>query len=182
MAKENAAATAAVATTEVAAPESANVNEITNAVVNKVKTTVRSVYLNQFGDNKAYTLSLWVDTKMKVRLMNDAGLYEESTTNFISLPVIAGLAQINNEVVNYFIAIKGVDIETLKTALSGAEIECEQRLLAAGETSGDVTNDKGHDQWFTFIKKVKISRMAMLTMASQLNINVSDLKALLEMS
>ena len=179
MAKENVAATAAAATTEVAAPESANVNETVNTVINKVKCAVQSVFLNQYDENPYKTLSLLVNTQLKVMKQNDAGLYEESTSSFISLPLAAALAQINDEVVNYFIAIKGTEIEALKTALSGAEIEAEQKLLIAGETSGDVTNDTGHDQWFTFIKKVKISKMATLVMANQLGISIADLKALL---
>lgn len=178
MAKENAAANAAAATTEVAAPESANVNETVNTVINKVKCAVQSVFLNQYDENPYKTLSLLVNTQLKLMKTNDAGLYEETTTNFISLPLSAAIAQINDEVVNYYIAIKGTEIEALKTALSGAEIEAEQRLLAAGEVSGDVTNNTGHDQWFTFIKKVKISKMAILVMANQLGISVADLKAL----
>jgi len=179
MAKENVAATAAAPAPEVEATESANASEVTNAVINKVKCAVQAVYLNQYDDNPYKTLSLLVNTQLKVMKQNDAGLYEESTSSFISLPLAAALAQINDEVVNYFIAIKGTEIEDLKTALSGAEIEAEQRLLIAGETSGDVTNDTGHDQWFTFIKKVNISKMATLVMANQLGISIADLKALL---
>ena len=180
MAKENVAATAAAATPEVEAKESVNANENASAVINKVKCAVQAVYLNQYDENPYKTLSLLVNTQLKLMKQNDAGLYEETTTSFISLPLAAALAQINDEVVNYFIAIKGTEIEALKTALSGAEIEAEQKLLIAGETTGDVTNDSGHDQWFTFIKKVKISKMATLVMANQLGISIADLKALLD--
>ena len=159
----------------------ANTNGKANeSVKNSVKANVQSVYLAQFEDQNYKTLSVMLNKPLKVMKQNDAGLYEETTTQFLSLPVSAALAQINDDVVNYFIAVKGADAETLKTALGGATIEVDQKLFTAGQTEGDIANESDHDQWFSFIKKVVPSKMAMLVMASQLGVAVSDLKAIME--
>lgn len=148
--------------------------------MNKVKANVQSVFINQFEDQAYKTLSLMLNKPLKVMKQNDAGIYEETTTQFLSLPVSAALSQIEDDVLNYFVAVKGADAETLKTALGGATIEVEQKLFAAGQAEGDVANETDHDQWFSFIKKVSPSKMAMLVMASQLGVSLGDLKAIME--
>jgi len=83
-------------------------------------------------------------------------------------------------VLNYFIAVKGADVESLKTALSGATIKIEQKFFAAGEAADGVANETDHDQWFSFIVDVKISKPAVLVMAKQLGLGIDELKLLLE--
>ena len=159
------------------ASEKAN-NE--SVVKNNVKATVQSVYINQFEEQNYKTLSLMLNKPLKVMKENDAGVYEETSTSFLSLPVSATLSQIDDDVLNYFLAVKGADIDTLRTALGGATIEVDQKLFAAGQTDGDITNETEHDQWFSFIKKLVPSKMAMLVMASQMGVSVADLKAIME--
>lgn len=121
-----------------------------------------------------------LDKQLKVMKLTEAGVYEETTTQFLSLPVSAALAQISDEVLNYFIAVKGADADSLKTALSGATIKVEQKLFVAGETIDGVSNETDHDQWFSFIIDVKISKPAVLVMAKQLGLGIDELKLLLE--
>lgn len=158
----------------------ANTTAKNESVKNSVKANVQSVFINQFEDQAYKTLSLMLNKPLKVMKQNDAGIYEETTTQFLSLPVSAALSQIEDDVLNYFVAVKGADAETLKTALGGATIEVDQKLFAAGQTEGDIANETDHDQWFSFIKKVNPSKMAMLVMASQLGVSLSDLKAIME--
>ena len=154
-----------------------NANQVSK---NAVKATVQGIFVNQFEDQAYKTLSLMLNKPLKVMKQNDAGLYEETTSQFLSLPVSAALSQISDDVMNYFLAVKGADVDALKTALSGAAIEVEQKLVAAGETVDDVANEGDHDQWFSFIKNVKVSKMAMLVMAKQLGLDLADLKLLFE--
>lgn len=158
----------------------ANTTAKNESVKNSVKANVQSVFINQFEDQAYKTLSLMLNKPLKVMKQNDAGIYEETTTQFLSLPVSAALSQIEDDVLNYFVAVKGADAETLKTALGGATIEVDQKLFAAGQTEGDIANETDHDQWFSFIKKVNPSKMAMLVMASQLGVSLGDLKAIME--
>lgn len=155
-------------------------NNSNQVIKNNVKATVNGVYINQFEDQNYKTLSLMLNKPLKVMKQNDAGVYEETTTQFLSLPVSAALSQINDDVMNYFISVKGADVETLKTALSGAAIEIDQKMFAAGESADDVANETDHDQWFSFIKSVKVSKMAILVMTKQLGLDLADLKMLLE--
>ena len=161
-----------------------NTNVVENAapavVKNAVKATVNGVYINQFEDQSYKTLSLMLNKPLKVMKEGDDGLYHEVSTQFLSLPVSAALSQINDDVMNYFIAVKGADVDALKTALSGAAIEIDQKLFAAGESADDVANESDHDQWFSFIKSVKVSKMATLVMAKQLGLDLAELKLLLE--
>ena len=161
-----------------------NDNVVENAapavVKNAVKATVNGVYINQFEDQSYKTLSLMLNKPLKVMKEGDDGLYHEVSTQFLSLPVSAALSQINDDVMNYFIAVKGADVDALKTALSGAAIEIDQKLFAAGESADDVANESDHDQWFSFIKSVKVSKMATLVMAKQLGLDLAELKLLLE--
>lgn len=164
---------------------SKNANAATEATVqpvvkNSVKAVVNGVYINQFEDQAYKTLSLMLTKPLKVMKQNDAGLYEETTTQFLSLPVSAALAQINDEIVNYFIAVMGADVETLKIALSGSTIEIDQKLFTAGQVDGDVANESDHDQWFSFIKSIKVSKMAALVMSKKLGLGLDELKLLLE--
>ena len=158
----------------------ANTTAKNESVKNSVKANVQSVFINQFEDQAYKTLSLMLNKPLKVMKQNDAGIYEETTTQFLSLPVSAALSQIEDDVLNYFVAVKGADAETLKTALGGATIEVDQKLFTAGQAEGDVANETDHDQWFSFIKKVSPSKMAMLVMASQLGVSLGDLKAIME--
>lgn len=164
-----------------AAEVAASENNAVNVVINKLTgAVVKAVYIQQFDEQNYKTLSLMLDKPLKVIRQNDAGLYEETTTQFLSLPVAAALSQISDDVMNYFISVKGAEIDNLKTALSGAKIDITQRLFTAGETADDITNDTDHDQWFSFIKNVKLSKIAQLTMAKQLGLSIEDLKMLLE--
>lgn len=158
----------------------ANTTAKNESVKNSVKANVQSVFINQFEDQAYKTLSLMLNKPLKVMKQNDAGIYEETTTQFLSLPVSAALSQIEDDVLNYFVAVKGADAETLKTALGGATIEVDQKLFTAGQAEGDIANETDHDQWFSFIKKVNPSKMAMLVMASQLGVSLGDLKAIME--
>lgn len=153
---------------------------VQNVVKNSVKAAVNGVYINQFEDQSYKTLSLMLSKPLKIMKQNDAGLYEETTTQFLSLPVSAALAQIEDDVVNYFIAVKGADVETLKIALAGAIIDIDQKLFTAGQVDGDVANETDHDQWFSFIKNLKVSKMATLVMTKQLGLGLEELKLLLE--
>ena len=150
------------------------------STINSVKANVRSVFVNQFEEQNYKTLSLMLDKPLKIMKLTDSGIYEETTTQFLSLPVSAALAQISNEMMNYFIAVKGADAESLKTALSGATIKVEQKLFVAGETIDGISNETDHDQWFSFIIDVKISKPAVLVMAKQLGLGIDELKLLLE--
>lgn len=150
------------------------------STINSVKANVRSVFVNQFEEQNYKTLSLMLNKPLKVMKLAESGVYEETTTQFLSLPVSAALAQISNEMMNYFIAVKGADVESLKTALSGATIKIEQKFFTAGEAADGVANETDHDQWFSFIIDVKISKPAVLVMSKQLGLSIDEMKLLLE--
>lgn len=151
-----------------------------SVVKNSVKATVQGVYVNQFEEQNYKTLSLMLSKPLKVMKENDAGVYEETSTSFLSLPLSKALSQIDDAVLNYFLAVKGADVENLRTALGDATIEVDQKIFAAGKTEDDTTNSTDHDQWFSFIKKLVPSKMAVLVMAGQLSVSIADLKAIME--
>jgi hypothetical protein len=149
-------------------------------IKNHVKATVTAVSLAQFDGQNYKTLGLRLNKSLKWMKQNDAGLYEETATPFLNIPLSAALSQITDDVMNYYLAVKGAEVENLKTALSGAEIDVDQRLFTAGETIDDVANETDHDQWFSFIKSVKVSKMATLVMTKQLGLSIDELKLLLD--
>ena len=111
---------------------------------------------------------------------NDAGIYEETTTAFLSKPAAALLQDVNDDIAAYYLSMQGATQQSLSTALSGAEVTIHQKLFAAGETDGDVANETDHDQWFSFIDKLTVSKMGKLVMAKQLGLSIDELKLLLE--
>lgn len=147
---------------------------------NKLNVKATAVYFNKYENNSYYTISLRLSKPLKLMVQNTAGLYEDGTSQFLNKPAAAILEKVTDDVANYYLATQGVSITTLTTALSGAELTIRQKLFAAGETDGEITNESDHDQWFTFIDKLSISKMAKLVMSKQLGLSIDELKLLLE--
>lgn len=146
----------------------------------KVTAKVTAVYFEKYDDNQYFTISLRLNKPLKLMKQNDAGIYEETTTVFLSKPAAALLQDVNDDIAAYYLSMQGATQQSLSTALSGAELTIRQKLLVAGETDGDVTNESDHDQWFSFIDKLTVSKMAKLVMSKQLGLSIDELKLLLE--
>ena len=146
----------------------------------KLTAKATSVYFNKYEENSYYTISLRLNKSLKLMIQNNSGLYEDGTSQFLNKPAAAILEKVTDDVANYYLATQGITAATLTTALSGAELTIRQKLFAAGESDGDVANESDHDQWFTFIDKLTISKMAKLVMSKQLGLSIDELKLLLE--
>ena len=146
----------------------------------KLTAKVTSVYFNKYEENSYYTISLRLNKSLKLMVQNESGLYEDGTSQFLNKPAGAMLEKVTDDVANYYLATQGISATTLSTALSSAELTIRQKLFAAGETDGEITNESDHDQWFTFIDKLSISKMAKLVMSKQLGLSIDELKLLLE--
>lgn len=147
---------------------------------NKVTAKVTAVYFEKYDDNQYYTISLRLNKPLKMMKQNDAGIYEETTTAFLNKPAAALLEGVADDVANYYLAVQGISATTLSTALSGAEVAVRQKLFAAGEAADGVANETDHDQWFSFIDKLTVIKMAKLVMSKQLGLSIDELKLLLE--
>lgn len=150
------------------------------AAQNKVIAKVTAIYFTKHEDNSYYTITLRLNKALKVMKEGDDGLYKEDTTLFLSKPAAALLQDLSDDVANYYLATQSVTQQTLSTALSGAEVAVRQKFFAAGEAADDVANETDHDQWFTFIDKFTVSKMAKLVMSKQLGLSIDELKLLLE--
>lgn len=157
-----------------------NATAAQNATQNKVTAKVTAVYFEKYDDNQYYTISLRLNKPLKMMKQNDAGIYEETTTVFLSKPAAALLQDVNDDIAAYYLSMQGATQQSLSTALSGAEVTVRQKLFAAGEAADGVANETDHDQWFSFIDKLSISKMAKLVMSKQLGLSIDELKLLLE--
>ena len=168
--------TTTATTTATTAAQNAAAAQLTN----KLSVKVTSVFFTKYEENQYYTLALRLNKALKVMKEGNDGLYSESTTQFLNKPAAAVLQDVTDDIASYYLAVKGINSATLSTALSGAEVTLTQRFFAAGETKDDVTNDTDHDQWFTFVTAIKISKMAKLVMSKELGLSIDELKLLLE--
>ena len=141
----------------------------------KINAKITGVDVVKFEGQEYSTISLRLNKNIKKMVENEAGVYEESTTPFVSMPISAFLAQVNDDAINYYLGTKGANVENIKTAFANADITVAQILVAAGKTEGKFTNDKEHDTYFNDVSNVKPSKLAIIKIASELGIDPSYL-------
>ena len=137
----------------------------------KIKCKVTSVDLTKFDGQEYSTISFRLNTPIKKMVENDNGLYEEGTSSFISMPISAFMASINNDTINYYFATKGVDIETLQNAFGAATLEIGQVKVEAKKTYKDFKNEKDRDVYFNEIISTTPSRLAIVKIAVELGVD-----------
>ena len=160
--------------------DTTNAQTVAQTTQNKVVAKVTSIFYTKYEDNSYYTIALRLNKSLKLMKEGDDGLYSEVATQFINKPAAALLQDVDDDIAAYYLATQGISATTLSTALSGAEVTVRQKFFAAGEAADGVANETDHDQWFTFIDKFAISKMAKLVMAKQLGLSIDELKLLLE--
>lgn len=143
----------------------------------KVNAKITGIDVAKFEGQEYSTISIRLNKQVKKMVENEAGIYEESTTPFVSMPISAFLATVNDDNINYYLATKGADVENIKTAFANAEVNLTQILVGAGKTEGNFSNDKDHDVYFNVVSSVKPSKLAIIKIASELGIDPAYLIA-----
>lgn len=152
------------------------VNNAANAtVVNNVTVKVTNIDIQKFEGQEYYTISFRLNKPIKKMVENDNGIYEDAKTSFISMPMSAFLASVNDDSINYYLSTKGVEVENVKTAFAGASLKIAQRKVAANETYKEFTNEKTHDVYFNELQSVKACKLAIVKIAAELGIEPSYL-------
>lgn len=141
----------------------------------KINAKITGIDVVKFEGQDYSTISLRLNKPIKKVVENEAGVYEEANTSFVSMPMSAFLATVNDDNINYYLGSKGATVENIKTAFSSAEIVLSQTLLTAGEVKGDFKNDKDHDVYFNVVSSVKPSKLAIIKIAAELDVDPSYL-------
>lgn len=137
----------------------------------KINAKVTGVDITKFEGQEYSTISLRLNKNIKKMSETDAGTYEEINTPFVSMPISAFLATVNDDSINYYLATKGADVDNVKAAFAGAEVTVSQTLVGAGKTEGNFENTKDHDVYFNVVSNVKPSKLAIIKIAAELGID-----------
>lgn len=145
-----------------------------------VKANIINITLTKEDDSTHWTINLELSQKLKKFKDDGNGNRVEDTTRFLSMPVAAFLSNVKDEVISYYIANKGITIDILKNCFSNAEIVVSQTIVVKGETYKDYKNEKDYDIYFNEIVNIKTSKLAIIKIATDLEISVTDLMAVMK--
>ena len=145
-----------------------------------VKANIINITLTKEDDATYWTVNLELNQKLKKFKDDGNGNRVEDTTRFLSMPVAAFLSNVKDEVINYYVANKGITIDILKNCFSDAEIVVSQTVVAAGETYKDYKNEKDYDIYFNEIVNIKTSKVTIIKIATDLQVSVTDLMAVMK--
>lgn len=145
-----------------------------------VKANIINITLTKEDDATHWTINLELSQKLKKFKDDDNGNRVEDTTRFLSMPIAAFLSNVKDDAINYYIANKGATIDILKNCFSNAEIVVSQTIVVKGETFKDYKNEKDYDIYFNEIVNIKTSKLAIIKIATDLEISVTDLMAVMK--
>lgn len=145
-----------------------------------VKANIINITLTKEDDATHWTINLELSQKLKKFKDDGNGNRVEDTTRFLSMPIAAFLSNVKDDAINYYIANKGATIDILKNCFSNAEIIVSQTIVVKGETFKDYKNEKDYDIYFNEIVNIKTSKLAIIKIATDLEISVTDLMAVMK--
>lgn len=145
-----------------------------------VKANIINITLTKEDDATHWTINLELSQKLKKFKDDGNGNRVEDTTRFLSMPIAAFLSNVKDDAINYYIANKGATIDILKNCFSNAEIVVSQTIVVKGETFKDYKNEKDYDIYFNEIVNIKTSKLAIIKIATDLEISVTDLMAVMK--